>query len=613
MPLGHILQAIGALTSENRPPGLSGIVTALTSPTTLLGQDLADEERKRLVVAINEPGIAAFRKKGMEQAHLGNYDGVTDMIENVTHELGRRGINPNMWLRTEGLIAQNVARMAQGQATMEKGQDARIDRLIGQLSGGDPQKALELTQQFRNAGLLTTPGVGTITEGAGGALASRNLGGQPWTQENVQGAGSTLMQAGVPFNRIPSPLVAPPPKSLEQQQAEAEARAQGLWNVTSRNFPQAAAQAGDVARKQAEGRIGEELRQGPGIAAQKGQEAYQTTVGTARGNVTPVALDAKFYGAKARASGDIAGKTTPEAILQQANLREAIAKSTVLGRSLGDLTPEAQRAAATNEAIRTGSHVAAEATALANPTVLEQTAAATRNKAAAQRSGEELGHIEVVGDPTNLATLEQEKRRLAGATTAGTLQAKTEQNMRAARTVVGQLKSAFEDVQGQLPTGDWPRWMQGTYNKVRAWAQSDPRLTKAVNLGQTSLSTLARSLGGEVGNLAEQEQLRIAPLIPAVDDTVPVVATKLALLDTLIRGRLGDDGRSIAQGPFRMEKLLPPALAQQPNVKASDLINYFTQTYQIDEATARTLVRGLRAAEDASLRAYSTSTLSGPQ
>lgn len=121
MPLGQILQIIGALRSPNRPEGIGGIATAVTSPNTLLSMDLEQSRRQKYGQAILEPELKASRELVAKSSLLGDLQTAAQAQQNIALELQRRGFNPDIYFKTEGLMYDAIGKQAK--AAFEQGRD----------------------------------------------------------------------------------------------------------------------------------------------------------------------------------------------------------------------------------------------------------------------------------------------------------------------------------------------------------------------------------------------------------------------------------------------------------------------------------------------------------
>lgn len=555
--LGQLFQIIGALQSPNRPPGFGGIATAVSSPNTLLGMDLAQDHRKKYAMALEEPDIKVFREKGMQQAMLGNTQAVIESQQGIAHELQKRGFNPDVYFKTEGTVAQAIAARADAHYKGQRGLDDRVSRSVLSGAGNDPQAILSRTQEAANAGLITPKAFGGLTEMAGSIRGGQLAAGAPTTAERLQQGGGQMAKEGFPFTALPGgfrggqPSVIDFPTKLAQETALARNRAQAQADVDYGNRFNRAESTGLNAQATAQGQAN--VRYSPesilGEAKRAGAVTGVRTAAQIAAEATPTALEDKARTVAtetaAREAANIRTRTDPTLVQPQANLAGEIARGTAIGR--------------------------------------------------------EQGKIDVQTQPDNVKNLNSILANKTRTETLARTQAQEEANLAPARKTLDALKTAFIGVQDKLPTsGGASRFVRGLINQTQSSLQTDPQLTLAQQQGDLAVSVIARAIGRHGSQLAEQEQQRVQPIIPKINDTREVVALKFGLLEELTKSRLGaDDQPKPGLAPFRITDLLPPDITT-----SSQVVQYFMQQWGVDQDAAIKIFQSLEEMEELSDRTY---------
>lgn len=592
MGLGSLFQIIGALNSPNRPAGIGGIATAVSSPATLLGMDLEQDVRKKYAAAVEEPDIKAFRNKGMEQAMLGNMQGVFDAQQQIGLELQKRGLNPDNYFKTEGYIAQTIARQADAVYKGNRGAQDEISKRLFAGAGG-PQEVMGRANQALGAGMLTPKTYDAVAGTAAGQRGSQLVAGQPLTASALQQSGGQLAGEQFPYNAIPGGLRGGQPGVVDfntkfnQERALAEMRQQ--MEQQYRYNPTAIQGEGAISGARATGN-------------QMGQLGVQSSPFGLQAQGAITANDVS-----SRVNADLAARANAGNLHNQAAIDAAQTGAREAARLAVEQSPQFVTGAADRaRQLAAGQTQGREQTKIdiqTEPGNLQRILEANAQKAGATTAAREQAQINVQTDPSNLQRIQEGKADLIRAETMAREQGKQQMALRNAQTIVDGLKDVFGKIQGQLPKpGYLNKLVAQGQNRIAKSSNTNPDLIQAEALGNAALGVLGRALGGQLGNLTEQEQQRISGLVPTDADTKQVVAAKLNLMDYMIMSRSLPQGQGgVGDRPFLVSEILPPSIET-----TSQAVTYFQQQFGMDEEAARRLVQSLSAAEGASTRAYQT-------
>lgn len=556
--LGHVLQSIGALSSDNRPPGLSGLATAVTSPATVLSLDVEQAQRQKYAQGLDAPEVKSFRDLAMRSSLLGDTQGVVSAQQHIALELQRKGLNPDQYFKTEGLVHQAILTQAKG---MHEGQKVGLENTQRQIiaqAQGDPQAILQGTQQAANQGLLN-PKAFTDLTGMGGSIRGGQIAaGGPITAERLQAGGGQMASEGYPMNALPAgfkggqPGVVPFETRLSQEAQLARARNEAEAQVRFEHMLDRAKEAGAITG--------------------------------------------------AQSAAELQTKASPGGLAAQGAINSNNAASTEQGKLLGGSTPSALQnrslITATDTAAREGARIGTQA----RPENLENRGKINQAGSYGTAVGQEQGKIDVQTQPGNAQKLNDILRNQVTTRTLAAGQATEELNMKPARSMLDTLTNVYSAASNSLPSGGGlNRMLKNAYNtRVAMPMQLDPSLTTADATSKAALSVFARAIGRQGANLAENEQQRMEAVVPQVTDSREVVAAKLGLLQKLTTIRLDANEQPVnGLAAFQMGDLFPPQVQD-----TASAISYLQQTYGVGQEAAITILRGLDEMEQISARSY---------